>query len=50
MRNAYKILVVKLGGKKAFATFRSRWILKKQVVRVWTGFKWIRIERSGWLL
>jgi hypothetical protein len=27
-----------------------RWIIKKKGVRVWTGFKWLRIGTDGGLL
>jgi hypothetical protein len=56
MRNAHKMLVGQSEGKIAFGgpsvdeRIILKWILKKQGVRVWTRFKWLRIRSSSRLL
>jgi len=54
MRNEHKIL----DGKPERRHFGDlvadgiilKWILQKQDIKVWTGFIWLRIGTSGWLL
>jgi hypothetical protein len=57
MRNACKILVGKLQGKKPFGRPRCRWednikmdIRETGCGRVWTGFVWLRIGTGGKVL
>jgi hypothetical protein len=56
MRNAYKILVGKTGGKRLLGRPRHRWgiilklILWKSVLGLWIGFIWLRIGIGGGLL
>jgi hypothetical protein len=52
VRNAYKILI---GNPKHLGDLDVdgrilNWILKKQNMRMWTGFIWLRIRTSGVLL
>jgi hypothetical protein len=53
VRNAYKILVVKLKEETLIIRNRRRWrivirsIVRKQGVRKWTGCNWLRIGTSG---
>jgi hypothetical protein len=54
-RNVYRILVVKLEGKKPLGRPRTRWVdnvkinLMDRMRVVWTGLIWLRIETSGGL-
>jgi hypothetical protein len=55
MRNVYTILVRKPEWKRSLQTTRQNMnniksILKKEIMRVWTGFTWLTIESSGGLL
>jgi hypothetical protein len=57
MRNAYNILVGKPEGTRQIGRPPRRWelnikmwFLKESVVRMWTGFVWLRIGTSGGLL
>jgi hypothetical protein len=56
MRNVYKILVSKPEEKRLFGRCRHRWDdnirmdLIEMDVLVWTGFIWLRLGTSGWLL
>jgi hypothetical protein len=54
---ALKDLFGKSEGRKPLEIHRRRWeriilkrILTKQVLRVWTGFIWLRMGKSGGLL
>jgi hypothetical protein len=57
-RNAYKLLVLKLEGRRPLGLGRPRckWVddvktdLGEMVWLVWTGLVWLRIETSGELL
>jgi hypothetical protein len=52
MKNVYRILVEKLKGKNHLRNqgvdgrIILRWIFRKYVVEVWTGFIWLRIGAS----
>jgi len=52
MRNSYKILIGKPEGERPLRRPRrvSDWMLRKQDVKLWTGFMWLRIRSSGELL
>jgi hypothetical protein len=56
MKNAYKILVGKLEGKRQLGWRRHRWkimlvwVSGTQSVKVLTGFIWHRVEISGEIL
>jgi hypothetical protein len=50
MRNGYKILVRKYEGKRTFGRPKHRCILEKHGRSVWTGYMWLRIMTSGWIL
>jgi hypothetical protein len=41
-RKVYKIIVGKPKGKRPLGKIMLKWILKKQDVRLWNGFKWLR--------
>jgi hypothetical protein len=48
MRNVYTILAVKSDGKRPLGKPKRRWKVNvKTDVRVWTGFKWLRIGSRG---
>jgi hypothetical protein len=55
MRTPSDILVEETDGKRQLGKSRRRWrilkwIIKKQRVRMWTGFIWLRMESSSGLL
>jgi hypothetical protein len=57
-RNAYKVLFGKPEGKVPIRRLQNRWEDNIKVVQMqikyrmglWTGFIWLRIRTSGWLL
>jgi hypothetical protein len=50
-RNAYRILVGKLEGKRPLGRPRRRWVDSiKMDLREWIGWMWLRIGTSGGLL
>jgi hypothetical protein len=55
MRNAYNILVRKPKGKRPLGRHKHRWEdlimdLRETEWKVWTGFMWLRVESSDWVL
>jgi hypothetical protein len=56
MRNAHTILVEKLKGKLLLGKSNRRWANnikidnKKQSVKIWAGFNWLRLGSSGRLM
>jgi hypothetical protein len=53
MRNAYRILVGKLEGKRPLGRSRRRWVdnIKMDLRQIgWAGSIWLRIGTSGGLL
>jgi hypothetical protein len=47
MTDAYTILVESPGGKDTiWVDILLRWFLKKQDLRVWTGFMWLKTGTS----
>jgi hypothetical protein len=52
MRNAYKILGTKLGGRGLGVNGRItlNWVVEMQGVKVWTVFNWLRIGSQGRVL
>jgi hypothetical protein len=54
MRNAYRIVVEKLEGKRSLGRSRHRLEKMRMYLRetgkLWTGFMWLRIGTSGRLL
>jgi hypothetical protein len=55
-RNAYRLFVGKLAGKRLLGRPRSRWVdnIRMEMERwdgvVWTGLVWLRIRTGGGLL
>jgi hypothetical protein len=57
MRNVYKVLAGETEVERPLLRYIGvnvgillKWILKKQGVRMWAGFIWLRIGTSGGLL
>jgi hypothetical protein len=53
--NAYEIVFAKPeakrpSGRQTYAQIILKCILRKQGMRIWTGFIWLRTGSSGWLL
>jgi hypothetical protein len=50
MRNAYKMLVRKSEEKRPLRRIILKYILKKQSLKMWAGFIWLRKGPSSGLL
>jgi hypothetical protein len=56
VRNAYKVQTENLNGTDRFgdlgvdSTTILKWFLKRQGVKMWTGFMWLKKGTSGGLL
>jgi hypothetical protein len=50
MRNAHKVIVGIPEGRRPIVKPKRTWEedIKKQGVRVWSGFIWLKIEFSDW--